>query len=82
MAKPSFIEVPRSARKQIKKAAMGACISAAERIAKACNEESSWGFYEAFEGHDKAFVVGLVHKNSSANERAARILRNIHRGDV
>ena len=49
----------------------------AEKIAAACNAESSWGFYKAYP-HEGAARVAALRKDSDA--RTNRLLRNLEAG--
>ena len=49
----------------------------AEKIADACNAESSWGFYKAYP-HEDAARVSALRKDSDA--RTNRLIRNLKAG--
>lgn len=76
------ITVTRQAREAIKKLALPLCVEAAEKIADACNAQSSWGGYEGFEGSSAGVVTGLTHEAQEDNARVQRILKNVNAGRV
>ena len=49
----------------------------AEKIADACNAESSWGFYKAYPHEDAARVAVL---DTGSDARTNRLLRNLEAG--
>ena len=49
----------------------------AERIADACNAQSSWGFYKAYPHEDAARVAVL---DTGSDARTNRLLRNMEAG--
>lgn len=78
----SQVHITKTARAQIKALMMEHVHSAADRIADACNEQSSWGFYTTVKDENGAAVFTLVHEAVVDNQRAQRILRNVDRGRV
>lgn len=76
------IRISDKARDQIKALMVPYVHESADRIAKACNEQSSWGFYFAKKTDDSAAVVAMVHEAAEDNARAQRILRNLRAGEV
>lgn len=49
----------------------------AEKVADACNAESSWGFYQAYPHEDAARVAAL---NQRSDARTNRLIRNLKAG--
>ena len=49
----------------------------AEKIADACNAQSSWGFYKAYPHEDAARVAVL---DTGSDARTNRLLRNLEAG--
>lgn len=76
------IKISDKAREQIKALMVPIVHESADKIAKACNDESSWGFYVAKKTPGGAAVVALTHEAAKDNARAQRILRCLKAGEV
>lgn len=74
------IKISKAGRQEIKRLALPECLDAAEKIAQACNAQSSWGGYKAIMGSSAAVVLGYTHEANVDNARAQRILRNVNAG--
>lgn len=58
-----------------------------EAVAKACNDESSWGYYASvsatYEGkHGTAPVTRVLSYNAESDARGNRLLRNLAAGGI
>lgn len=73
----SRLVMNRGARDELRELAMPHVNSAADRIADVCNAASSWGFYKAFHGRQRATVAVL---NGQDSERGRRLLAAAQRG--